>query len=228
MPLNLVPSMSQLNDFYLPIDVELHPDDLTEEDTPINFADMVIEDVNPTQSSDFTEKESSQRIPYPNKGHEITIIISQGDQESSCVSSDRKDRYIKPVLKRRSIFSNKGSVMSNKSSKSPKKRTENSRGYVNSPKNNPVNMSFFKRGTESSEKSYSHGGSPMNRLNINNNSGFLGFGYNDSIIINNLTPRGAEDSPKELERTITLPISNLLNLNTPNFTNRIQVEDNNQ
>jgi hypothetical protein len=63
MPLNLVPSMSQFNDFYLPIDVELHPDDLTEEDTPVNFADMIIEHDNPTQSSDFTEKESSQRNP---------------------------------------------------------------------------------------------------------------------------------------------------------------------
>jgi hypothetical protein len=33
MPINLVPSMSALNEFYLPIDVELHPDDLLSQDT---------------------------------------------------------------------------------------------------------------------------------------------------------------------------------------------------
>jgi hypothetical protein len=41
MPLNLVPSMSAHNEFYLPIDIELHPDDLLsdEEDEFENISD---------------------------------------------------------------------------------------------------------------------------------------------------------------------------------------------
>ena len=87
MPLNLVASMSQFNEFYLPIDVELHPDDL-EEETLLNFRDSIIEDGSNPGNNSASSRETSTGKYFLNPGpQDITIILSQGDKEQSLLSN---------------------------------------------------------------------------------------------------------------------------------------------
>lgn len=63
--MNLVPSMNGFNDFYLPIDIELHPDDLFSQNT---------EDL---ELSKFTEEEEDQPEDSPSSGFEAEESMTQ-------------------------------------------------------------------------------------------------------------------------------------------------------
>ena len=115
LPINLVASMSRLNDFYLPIDIAMHPTDIIQEQEQSKDSNLTeyLDD-----KDDYFQNSSSGQDDgmLPNsisfkqqENQNLTILNTDPDsQDSSLVKGNSK--YQKPNLKTRKLFNQSNSA----------------------------------------------------------------------------------------------------------------------